>query len=333
MRFLNPASYMVLAFTVLSSPAMAGFEFMPPPQKEIISPSVPEVSQEPAVQDYSGMEVETVQPMPVAPVISAPLPVMPAMNAPMPAVPPPPMPQEVLATSRISTQAVLSPSIPQQEVLATPIVPMQAVLPPEMPKTDVPQNLMPIEPVIEKPVRTKTSGLFIDPYPLQEKETETVSPKKMEQALAEKAGGMHPVQLGGGMTTGVNAKSERIVSTKRKVREKSPASIKISSLTPMMGDEPAPLPGYGADTVERKDMRQYAQAVGFGKNLPMALAISQVIPPEFTHRFDGDVDASLKVDWDGGKPWNLVLNDMLREHGMQADIQDNVVVIKETAKI
>ena len=145
---------------------------------------------------------------------------------------------------------------------------------------------------------------------------------------------MNPVQLGGGMTTGISQKPMRISKQIPLVsRAKSIESISTSSLTPMMGDEPAPLPGYGLDTIEREPLRQYSQAVGFGKNLPLALAISQVIPSDFTHRFDGDISPSAMVDWDGGKPWNVVLNDMLRNENLTAEIDGNVVVIKPMQKI
>ncbi len=197
-------------------------------------------------------------------------------------------------------------------------------------------QVQPIENIVpQAQAVVKSGGLYIDPYPMQNNQTmNRIADAQINQVVTEKSGALNPVQLGGGMTTGVSQKQtyvSRQIPTSN--RGKSIASIGINSLTPMMGDEPAPLPGYGLGSVERQPMRQYAQAVGFGKNLPLALAISQVIPSEYTHRFDGDISPSAMVDWDGGKPWNVVLNDMLRDENMTADIEGNVVVIKPSQKI
>lgn len=219
-------------------------------------------------------------------------------------------------------------AVPRAPVISEPLAPIQDMISgPSVISAPMPQ-------MENKPVR-QAGGLYIDPYPLRgERAGNIVDASTMDQALAEKSGSLNPVQLGGGMTTGVNNKRRAVSSTPRVNGGKSIAAIDTQSLTPFIGDEPAPLPGYGLGRVERDDsMRQYAQAVGFGKGLPLALAISQLVPSDFTHRFDGDIDASAMVDWEGGKPWNVVLNDMLRPQNMTAEIQGNVVVIKNTAKI
>jgi len=229
-----------------------------------------------------------------------------------------PMQDQMMDFSGMETQT--APAAPRAPVISEPLAPV---------------NLAPVPaPMMAKVRPQKSGGLYIDPYPLQSNNASGhIASVKMEQALAEKSGGLNPVQLGGGMTTGVSAKSNMVSTASRVNRGKSIASIGPQSLTPFLGDEPAPLPGYGVGAVERESMRQYAQAVGFGKDLPLALAISQLVPSDFTHRFDGDIDASVMVDWDGGKPWNVVLNDMLRAQNMTSEIKGNVVVIKKTAKI
>jgi len=223
-------------------------------------------------------------------------------------------------------------------------VPLAPVVsePLDMPQQNIatqmrPVPMMPATPVVNAvPQSTKKGGLYIDPYPLQSKQMKApTSYQEMAKALNVKSGGLNPVQLGGGLNTG--AKSSRVAMvapTGSMGKNKSPATFGTGSLTPMLGnDEPAPLAGYGLNnTVDRQDLRQYSQAVGFGSNLPMALAISQVVPNDYSHRFEGDVDTSVMVDWEGGKPWNLVLNDMLRAKNLMADIQGNVVVIKKIAR-
>ena len=71
----------------------------------------------------------------------------------------------------------------------------------------------------------------------------------------------------------------------------------------------------------------YSEAIGFGRDLPLALALSQVVPPEYSYAFGQNVDVGSTVSWQGGKPWNEVLNEMLAPSGMVSIIQDRQVTI------
>lgn len=51
---------------------------------------------------------------------------------------------------------------------------------------------------------------------------------------------------------------------------------------------------------------------GFGKKIPLAIALKQVLPAGYGFALDG-VDPNMKVDWQGGKTWYHVLDDMLTE--------------------
>lgn len=71
----------------------------------------------------------------------------------------------------------------------------------------------------------------------------------------------------------------------------------------------------------------FAEAVGFGRDLPLALALSQVVPPEYTYAFGSDVNVGSNVSWQGGKPWNQVLDEMLASQGLRAVISGNQITI------
>lgn len=71
----------------------------------------------------------------------------------------------------------------------------------------------------------------------------------------------------------------------------------------------------------------FTEAVGFGRDLPLALAMSQVIPPDYSYAFGQNVNVGSTVSWQGGKPWNEVLNDMLSPNGMRAVIQGKQITI------
>lgn len=66
----------------------------------------------------------------------------------------------------------------------------------------------------------------------------------------------------------------------------------------------------------------YADAVGFGRDLPMALAVSQIVPPDYAFTFATTVNPGDTVSWEGGKAWDQVLNDALRASNASAQIND-----------
>ncbi len=250
--------------------------------------------------------------------------------------------EDVFVASPVDT----SGGFPAPEVSSEPL-PDNSVV--SMPISILPdsehQNKPQAEPEIAAaPVTKNLSGkkLVINPYPLRNNiapVTNKISMLEMYKSLNEESGDLHPVKLGNGMTTG--AKKDPAPLVPKAVRMASTAHKTFltptgNGMTPMMGVEPAPLPGMA---VPRSPVKKavpsikYAEAIGFGRDLPLALALSQVIPTEFIHSFAKDVDAGVSVSWEGGKPWDQVLNDMLSPQNLTAVIQGNQVIIQKTAKL
>jgi len=202
--------------------------------------------------------------------------------------------------------------------------------------------MVPNQRIVPPPVPTQTRNLsgkklFIDPYPLR---NNVARPNKMSlvdtyKAMSEGSDTLHPVKLGSGMSTGVKDNTKPIVPTRLGSAHGAISKHKKhgGDMTPMLGGEPAALPNpRDPQPVERIASHQnYANAVGFGRELPMALALSQVIPSEFTHSFAKDIDTGVTVSWEGGKPWDQVLNDMLRPKNLTAVIQNKQVIIQPMA--
>ncbi len=69
---------------------------------------------------------------------------------------------------------------------------------------------------------------------------------------------------------------------------------------------------------------------GFGKDLPLAIALRQIAPAQYAYRFEQGVSAGQKVSWQGGKPWPHVLSDMLAESGLQVVIVGNVISVQRS---
>lgn len=68
-------------------------------------------------------------------------------------------------------------------------------------------------------------------------------------------------------------------------------------------------------------------ADGFGADLPLVMAIRQIVPASYGFIFDDGIDFSAHVSWQGGKPWNLVLQETLAPLGLSASVRGNVVSI------
>ncbi len=193
-----------------------------------------------------------------------------------------------------------------------------------------------------KPKTSSGNKLVIDPYPLR---GGTSSPPPQfamagaYKAMGEEARILNPVKLGSDLSTGVGRQKKAYVSRPIKSVSVSPRKPFIggSGITPMIGGEPAPLPNvatpHASMPIKSHASKTYAQAIGFGRDLPLALAISQVIPSEFTHSFVENIDTGITVSWEGGKPWNQVLNEMLRPKNLTSVIRNNRVIIQPMAKL
>lgn len=56
---------------------------------------------------------------------------------------------------------------------------------------------------------------------------------------------------------------------------------------------------------------------GFGEAVPLHVAARQVVPEGTSVIFADGVDRELPVNWQGGRPWNLVLADAIRPLGLK----------------
>lgn len=295
------AATMFVSAGTIPHQAQAGFEFMPPKKTSAPMPSV----QNPRWK----------APQPVAPVMAPPV-ISPApLNTAPLAVPPPPVVQQPLAPM----------------VSATPIQRQRQIVPaPAM-----------------KPIAQRTGGVVINPYPLRSGQTTRVNPSNQAvgASMAESGGALTPVQLGAGMNTGVKPyqMAQQASQAPRPPQMIAPNNRAMSSsLTPIPGGEPAPLPNVDVDieqayrnpAVTQTKPMIFANAVGFASDIPLSIALEQVVPKKFQTQINAGVSVdALMVSWEGGQPWNVVLNQMLRPYNLTANIQGQNVVIQPMARL
>lgn len=81
-------------------------------------------------------------------------------------------------------------------------------------------------------------------------------------------------------------------------------------------------------TVTANEQQSAEQAVvGFGTDMPLALALQQIAPPGYAFSFGESVNPGAKVSWTGGKPWIEVMNEMIAPLGLQASVRGKVIFV------
>jgi len=109
--------------------------------------------------------------------------------------------------------------------------------------------------------------------------------------------------------------------------QNSPALPADASATEVAGAEqakfaPAPVADESEPVLE-----------GFGKNMPLVIALRQIIPADRQFAFGSGVNMGATITWQGGKPWKEVLAGVLFPLGLSMRMQDNVVYIEKDASI
>jgi hypothetical protein len=97
------------------------------------------------------------------------------------------------------------------------------------------------------------------------------------------------------------------------------------AMTQMSGDA-APQPAPAAAPAASGDV-----LAGFASDIPLVMALQQIVPPGYQYAFAAGVDPGASVSWEGGKPWQGVLSDMLAKQNLGYMLQNNTVVISPAA--
>ncbi|MEA1938882.1 MAG: toxin co-regulated pilus biosynthesis Q family protein [Pseudomonadota bacterium] len=69
---------------------------------------------------------------------------------------------------------------------------------------------------------------------------------------------------------------------------------------------------------------------GFAVQVPLLVALRQIIPEQYEIAFDPDINLTSPVSWQGGKPWREILEDVLTPLDLAANEEDVVLYIQPT---
>lgn len=107
------------------------------------------------------------------------------------------------------------------------------------------------------------------------------------------------------------------------------AQAEYRELSPLMpAPVPAPVPAEIYTPTSKAPTGGYPEAIGFGSDIPLVMALNQIIPSGYTYSFAQGVNPGALVSWSGGQAWNIVLNTMLAPLNLRADIAGNTVRIR-----
>lgn len=85
----------------------------------------------------------------------------------------------------------------------------------------------------------------------------------------------------------------------------------------------APMVPTATDT----SMPRLAVIEGFGNNIPLSLAMEQIIPADFAVTYQDQPDPDMNVSWSGGRAWNKALEDAIYAHGYRVMVAGKTVTI------
>ena len=95
-----------------------------------------------------------------------------------------------------------------------------------------------------------------------------------------------------------------------------PAVVESSPPTPQL-----------APVAKAPELSDFPVVEGFGKDIPLAIALRDIVPPHFAFAFNPREIAGTKVSWRGGKPWPEVLQSALSHHNLDGIVEGNNLVI------
>ena len=109
----------------------------------------------------------------------------------------------------------------------------------------------------------------------------------------------------------------------------APAPAMPAEKAPMVETIPAEMPGTSPVVSASEETATTEDVLdGFGSDMPLVIALQQVVPAGFQFSFASGVNPGAPVSWQGGKPWKAVLADMLSTQGLGFRVHNgNVVTI------
>lgn len=305
------AAFVGAAITLGATATHAGFEWVPPSQPAPapeVTPASPNVMVAPGIPPASPADDGVVLPIPgeETPVAATPI------AAPAPAQQAMPIP----VTPQLKTSDTSS-DVPVNSLLDAPSgYQAQPLLPPEE------NTSMKIREVSPPSAASDNAPLSItDSRPEPVTSQQMAAPPAYEPAPAERSVMRQPKVI-------------MPQDAPQTAMDNTPNSEKLVINPRPYGDAPAPAlsatPPANFDSVLASAQQTSDKPMhdGFGSDMPLVLALQQIVPSDYVTIFENGVNPGQTVSWDGGKPWDLVVSDVLSPLQLQAVIVGKTVHVR-----
>jgi hypothetical protein len=119
---------------------------------------------------------------------------------------------------------------------------------------------------------------------------------------------------------------EKIIEAVVKIEE--PASVDEPIVQDVVVEERQP------SAVTPDEILEFAGSpvVGFGTDMPLALALNQIVPSNYAYAFGDGVNPGYRVSWSGGKSWVDVVSDMVKPLHLTSEVRGKTVYIRADEK-
>ncbi len=84
----------------------------------------------------------------------------------------------------------------------------------------------------------------------------------------------------------------------------------VASNAPEQAVMTKPKPIMDTPNVAASESAAFDVVEGFAKDVPLALALRQVVPASYAFSFEDNVNPGSRVAWNGGKPWNEIVKEI-----------------------
>ncbi len=112
---------------------------------------------------------------------------------------------------------------------------------------------------------------------------------------------------------------------------KAESSLSVATVKPVEAQKMAPPPNVPAHPSLTGPIvpsaQKFSAVEGFGRDVPLALAMRQIVPPDYAFSFGDGVDPGQRISWTGGAPWNQVLQKAIESSGLGVDVDGKTVVV------
>ncbi len=106
------------------------------------------------------------------------------------------------------------------------------------------------------------------------------------------------------------------------------AESDIMSAPPIPASQSSPASSPTPQENRANKQVQNLRVAGFGKDIPLNLAMSQIVPPSYRVDYAPDVDQNMLVSWNGNnRPWADVVDQILRTQNLTVALSGAVITI------